>query len=156
VILLDTNVLVYAADRDSPRHEPCRDVVRCALSGDVDGVLVPQVVLEFYATVTGSRVRAPLPPAVAWRQVEALTSGLPVMDVRRDSLDMLGQLVVEVGLGGHRVFDLFLVAQMRSHGVPDICTDNDRHFGGLGVTPLRPEDVLARSGGTSGASADLP
>lgn len=148
MILLDTNVLVYAADRDSTRYEPCREVIARALAGDVDGVLVPQVLLEFYATVTGSRVRAPLAPGVAWRQVEALTSALPVMDVRRDSLHLLGQLITQVGLGGHRVFDLFIAAQMRSHGVTAICTDNARHFASLGVAPLSPEDVLSQSAGS--------
>jgi predicted nucleic acid-binding protein len=147
VILLDTNVLVYAADRDSPRHQPCREVVGHALSGVLNGVLVPQVVLEFYATVTGSRVREPLAPGVAWRQVLALTGVLTVLDVRRDSLDLLGQLIVQMGLGGHRVFDLFLAAQMRSHGVAEICTDNVRHFQSLGVRPVSPEDVLSRTAG---------
>jgi predicted nucleic acid-binding protein len=155
VILLDANVLVYGADCASPRHGPCRDVIQRTLAGHVDGVLVPQVLLEFYVTVTGSRVRAPLAPAVAWRQIDALASALPVMDVRRDSLDLLGKLITQVGLGGHRVFDLFLAAQMRSHGVSEICTDNARDFHNLGVTPLTPEDILARALETSVLDSDL-
>ena len=144
MILLDTNVVVYAADQDSPRHGPCRAVVENAFEGVVEGVLMPQVVLEFYATVTGSKVRSPLAPATAWRQVEALTTGLTVLDVRRDGLDRLGDLIARTGLGGHRVFDLFLAAQMHAHGLSEICTDNARDFRSLGFNPLSPEDVLAR------------
>ena len=143
MILLDANVLVYAADSDSPRYKPCWDVLDRSFAGTIPAVLVPQVLLEFYATVTGSRVRAPLSTGVAWRQIEALMGGLPVLDVRRDSLSVLGSLISEQGLGGHRVFDLFLAAQMRSHGVSEICTDNARDFHLLGVRPRSPEDVLA-------------
>jgi len=142
VILLDTNVLVYAADKDSPRYEPCHDVVLRALARVVDGVLVPQVLLEFYATVTGTRARRPLAPATGWRLVEALMAGLPVLEVRLATLDMLGGMVRQRKLGGHRIFDLFLSAQMRTHGVREICTDNARDFRRLGVTARTPENVL--------------
>jgi len=147
VILLDTNVLVYAADQDSPRYVQCHEVVVRALGREIDAVLVPQVLLEFYATITGTRARRPLAPAAGWRLVEALGAGLPVLEVHRASLDLLGGMVRRQNLAGPRIFDLFLVAQMRTHRVRDICTDNARDLRQLGVTALSPEDVIRRVSG---------
>jgi predicted nucleic acid-binding protein len=145
VIVLDTNVLLYAADTTSPRFQICRRVIDYALEGKFDGALIPQVLLEFYATITGERSEQPLPPDDAWELVEALQAGLPVLGPRAESLEILARLVREQRVSGLRIFDVYLAAQMRSHGVAEICTDNVKHFKFAGIGPLRPEDVLARA-----------
>jgi predicted nucleic acid-binding protein len=145
VIVVDTNVLVYAADTTSPRFEVCRRVVDYALDGKFDGVLLAQVLLEFYATITSERSQQPLPPEDAWELIEALQAGMPVLGPRAESLAVLARLVRDVRVSGQRIFDVYLAAQMRSHGVTEICTDNVKHFKFAGIGPVRPEDVLARA-----------
>jgi predicted nucleic acid-binding protein len=145
VIVLDTNVLVYAADTTSPRFEICRRVVDSALEGKFDGALVPQVLLEFYATITGGRSQQPLPPDDAWDLIEALQAGLPVLGPRAECVAILARLVRGEQVSGQRIFDAYLAAQMRSHGVTEICTDNVKHFAFAGIGPVRPEVVLARA-----------
>jgi len=61
---VDTNVLVYAEDRDGGRkHEVARDLI-VDLWNRRDGVLSVQVLQELYVTLT-RKVRRPLPPARA-------------------------------------------------------------------------------------------
>jgi len=57
---IDTNILVYAHDRDvQSKHEIARDVLR-DLWNSGSGVLSPQVLQEFYVTVT-RKIAVPLP-----------------------------------------------------------------------------------------------
>lgn len=46
MILIDTNVLVYAVNTAAPQHEESRAFVEAARGGDFPAVLVPQVLLK--------------------------------------------------------------------------------------------------------------
>jgi hypothetical protein len=147
MILLDANVLVYAVNADSPQHAASRAILDAALSGDLSGALIPQVLLEFFAVVTNARrVPAPLAPDVAWQQVTALRAGLPLLDVSPaafDELDRLMQSVPPRGAGSV-VFDLFLAAQMRAHRITTLCTYNTADFASIaGITAVTPEALRA-------------
>lgn len=150
MILLDTNVLVYALNSSAPQHPASRAVVEATLEGRLEGVLVPQVLTETYAVVTDPRrVERPLEPGVAWGEIESLRFGCTVLEWRDEALDALGRLLAELGIRGQDVFDTLLVAQMEAHGVRRMCTyDMDGFRGFPGVDPVRPEDV--RLGGRRG------
>ncbi len=121
-------------------------VIQAAFDGRVPGVLVPQVLLEFFAVVTHRRrVAHPLSSDRAWEQVAALRARLPVLESGSGALATLGELVAARRPTGGGIFDLFLVAQLRAHGVDTICTYNGGDFAGLtGVAALTPEEVLAQ------------
>jgi predicted nucleic acid-binding protein len=86
---VDTNVLVYAEDRDAgTRHEIARELI-LELWSTRDGALSVQVLQEFYVTIT-RKLRKPLPAAraldilqeyLSWTVVEN-TGGLLVDAVR--------------------------------------------------------------------------
>lgn len=145
MILLDANVLVYAVNSYAPQHTESRTVVEAAVAGDVPAVLVPQVLLEFFAVVTHPRrVQRPLDPQRAWEQVAALRTALPVLELRPSTLLLLDELVARHRPVGADIYDLFLAAQMRSHGVPTVCTYNPGDFAGLvGVHAATPATILA-------------
>lgn len=146
MLLMDANVLVYAINTVAPQHGSSRTLVQAALDGRVPGVLVPQVLLECFATVSSPRrIPSPVDAPEAWRWVEILRTGLPVLEVRPEALMLLGQLLTSRPVRGSAIFDLFLAAQMRSHGVGTICTYNVTDFARLpGIEALTPEEVLAR------------
>ena len=61
---VDTNILVYAEDRDAKtKHQFARDLV-VKLWGERSGVLSVQVLQEFYVNVT-RKIRRPLPKPTA-------------------------------------------------------------------------------------------
>jgi toxin-antitoxin system PIN domain toxin len=143
VILLDTNVLVYAVDSTSPKHAPCRSVVERAMSGELDAVLVPQVLLEFYAVATSPRrVRSPLSARDGALQITDWRATIAVRHPTAACLDAWTTLAGRLRRVGQDVHDLFLIAQMQAHGIGDICTVNAGDFAGVrGITVRPPETV---------------
>lgn len=102
---VDTNILVYAEDRDAGRkHEIARDLV-VDLWNSRDGVLSIQVLQELYVTLT-RKVRRPLSAAraaelvreyLAWEVVEnddALLIGAIALQ-QKGSLSFWDALIVE-------------------------------------------------------------
>lgn len=71
MILVDTNLLVYAVDADSPFHDRARGWLEERLNGPT-GVGLPWQVLNAFARLTSNpRVSPnPMPTAQAWAQVE--------------------------------------------------------------------------------------
>ncbi len=144
MMLLDTNVLVYAVNADAPQHSASRAILEAALGQRLPAMLVPQVLVEFYAVVTSARrVEHPLDPEAAWKEVAALRAALPVLDVTSGALDALGQLVSERRAAGRHIFDLFLAAQMRAHRVATVCSYDRAAFEGIaGIMVVTPEQLL--------------
>lgn len=143
MILLDTNVLVYAVDTTAAIHAPCHGVVDRAMSGKLDAVIVPQVLMEFFAVVTSSRrVRSPLSPEDGALQVADWRRTIAVRYPTAACLDDWTLLVGQLQRVGQDVHDLFLIAQMRAHGIGDICTANIGDFADVpGITAHQPETV---------------
>ena len=143
MILLDTNVLVYSVDGTSPRYATCRGVVERAMAGSLDAVLVPQVLLEFYAVVTSPRrVSSPLTAADGMAQVDDWRHTIAIRYPTARCLDELAALARRTKRAGQEVHDLFIAAQMRAHGIADICTVNAADFAGMtGIRPRAPELV---------------
>jgi predicted nucleic acid-binding protein len=143
VILLDTNVLVYSVDTTAAIHAPCHAVVARAMSGKLDAVIVPQVLMEFYAVVTSPRrVRSPLSPDDGAVQIADWRRTIAVRYPTAQCLDEWTTLVRTLQRAGQDVHDLFLIAQMRAHGISDICTANAGDFAGVtGITARQPHTV---------------
>lgn len=142
--LVDTNVLVYAANRDCPEHATARQAVERWLAGNTPWAITWGVVYEFLRIVTHPRVfREPL------RAQEALSFLDPILasDVvsvlvptpRHEAL--LRETVDTFGAPSGNIFhDLHTAVLMREHGVAEIMTaDVDfRKFPFLTVTdPVR-------------------
>ncbi len=71
--LLDTNVLVHAAYRDSPHHRTAAQLVALGLREGSRFCIAPQNIVEFLAVVTRARfVEPPLSPAEATRMAALL------------------------------------------------------------------------------------
>ena len=52
ISLLDTNILVYAADETSPSHQAAIALREKGLKGEIPLCICPQVLNEFFAIVT--------------------------------------------------------------------------------------------------------
>ncbi|MBM4307604.1 MAG: PIN domain-containing protein [Deltaproteobacteria bacterium] len=72
--LLDTNVLVYAADETSPFHATAKAIRERGLKGEISICVCPQVLIEFFAVVTDSkRVSNPRTQEEAQLEIEKYT-----------------------------------------------------------------------------------
>jgi uncharacterized protein len=132
MFLVDTNVLVYAADRDSAFHAPCRQLLETARQSPAAWYLSWNVCYEFLRVTTHARVlRSPWTAAQAWSFLEALLAspslGLLVPGERH--AEVAGAVIRGMPhLAGNLVHDAQTAILMREHGVRRIYTrDTDFH-----------------------------
>jgi len=139
VFVVDTNVLIYAADSSAAEHARCRELLLNWRRQPQPWYLTWGVIYEFLRVVTHSRVfRQPWSPAAAWRFVDAVLAAPALellVETERHS-QVLAELVSSVPrLTGNLLHDAHTAALMREHGVRAIFTrDTDFHrFPGLEV-----------------------
>lgn len=145
MFVVDTNVLVYAADADSPLHDLCREVIATARAGAGAWYLTWPICYEFMRVTTHPRVfRRPWSVSQAWSFVAALLAspslGMLVPTERHAAV--LAEVVGEVpALAGNLLHDAHTAVLMREHGIRTLYTrDTDFHR----FTFLEPIDPAAR------------
>jgi toxin-antitoxin system PIN domain toxin len=145
LLVVDTNVLVYAADADSPFHSPCLDwLQRQRLRPDAWFATWP-ILYEFLRVTTHPRVmRRPWSAVQAWDFITALLAspGFSVLVATLRHAEVARQVIAEMPhLAGNVVHDAHTAVLMREHGIGKIYTrDTDFHqFSFLEVVdPLSP------------------
>ena len=132
MFVVDTNVLIYAADADAPEHERCRALVDEWRARNAAWYLTWNVCYEFLRVVTHPRVfRRPMTGREAHaflravRTSPALTMLLPTerhASVLADTLEELPHAA------GNLMHDVQTAVLMREHGIRRIYTrDTDFH-----------------------------
>lgn len=143
MILLDSNVLIYATDVLSDHHRPSKRIVDASIVKRIEGVIVPQVLVEFVAAVTGPAMASPLTVEQASAQAASFRTQLPLLVPPADGVDEWVRVLRETRRAGRRTFDSYLAAGARSLGVTAICTYNLADFSDMpGIVAMRPEDIL--------------
>jgi toxin-antitoxin system PIN domain toxin len=126
VLVVDTNVLVYAADADSQFHVPCRNWLERKRSRPDAWYTTWGILYEFLRVTTHPRVmRRPWTASAAWQFVAALLSspGLGVLIPTSRHVEVAGDLILELPhLAGNLLHDAHTAILMREHGVRQICT----------------------------------
>jgi toxin-antitoxin system PIN domain toxin len=132
MFVVDTNVLVYAADASAPEHDRCRSLLEGWRRRNGAWYLTWGICYEFLRVVTHPRVlRRPWTMA-AGVQFLAAVQDSPALDflipTDRHSR-VLADIVAEVSaLSGNIVHDTHTAVLMREHGIRRICTrDTDFH-----------------------------
>jgi len=128
VILVDTNVLVYAIDRDSPNHQYAREWLERAFSGGEVVGLPWLVLLGFLRIVTHPRILSrPLAAAAAvdyvgeWLQLPSVR----VVESTEAHWGVLSSLIRDLGTAGNLTNDAHLAALAIEHGAKVCSTDRD-------------------------------
>ena len=132
MLAVDTNVLVYAADADSPFHAACLAWLE-RQRGRADAWYTTWAILyEFLRVTTHPRVmRRPWNVSEAWGFVRALLAspGLGVLVATQRHANVAEQVIAELPhLAGNLLHDAHTAILMREHGIRQICTrDTDFH-----------------------------
>lgn len=130
IALIDTNVLIYAADEASPFHKASKDLRDKAIKGEIELCLCPQILMEFYAILTDpKRVENSRKPKEVIEEIEKyLNSGIQIIYPKEDAILRVLHLLRKYKLKKQKVFDAFLVATMLSNGVYQVYTYNQEDF----------------------------
>lgn len=127
-MLVDANLLLYAVDAETPRHERAREWLVSALNG-AERVGLPWPSLTAFVRISTSprATRRPLTGPEAWRYVEewlaADRSWIPLPSDRH--AEVLGSLVRRYDLRANLIPDAQVAALAIEHGLVVFSTDTD-------------------------------
>lgn len=132
MFVVDTNVLIYAADESSAAHGPCRELVIGWQRQRAAWFLTWGICYEFLRVATHPRVfRFPWTAdrAETFLRVLRQSPGLEMLVPTDRHADVLRDVVAVVpALSGNLMHDVETATLMREHGVRRICTrDTDFH-----------------------------
>ena len=135
MILIDANLLVYAANQSAPEYRRARPWLDGHLSGSARVGLPWPSLLAFVRIVSNPAIlRRPVTPAAAWRQVTEWlacdTAWIPLPGERH--VEALGALLEDPIVTSRLVPDAHLAALAIEHGLTLCSTDGDfARFPGL-------------------------
>lgn len=141
MILPDLNVLLYAVDADSARHERAASWLEETVNGGAEEIGLPwAAILGFLRLSTSSRV-FPRPlsveQALGWIRELAAQPSVRILDPEKAHLGILGHLLLAYGTGGNLTTDAHLAALCLEHDAAVATGDRDfRRFPGLRVELL--------------------
>lgn len=132
MFVVDTNILVYAANQDSASHATCRELIERARGEASAWYVTWPIVYEFLRVTTHPRVlRSPWVCSLAWGFIQALLAspGLGLLSPTDRHAQVAEQVLAEVPhLAGNLMHDVHTAVLMREHGVRRIYTrDTDFH-----------------------------
>jgi toxin-antitoxin system PIN domain toxin len=128
MILVDANLLVYAANHAAADHEKARAWLDDRLNGSVQVGLPWPSLLAFVRLVSNPViVRRPVTPAEAWRQVqEWLACGVVWIPLPGPGhADVLGAFLARESMTSRLVPDAHLAALAIEHGLTLCSSDGD-------------------------------
>jgi hypothetical protein len=132
VFVVDTNLLIYAADEDFAGQAQMRQVFRQWGLSSETWCVTWSIVYEFLSVATQrSAFAQPLSFSQAWHFIEALRA-FPSFEIVME-IDRHAEVVRDLAreyphMSGSRFHDLHIAAVMREHGITDIRTaDTDFH-----------------------------
>lgn len=142
-MLVDANLLLYAVHEEARHHKQASSWLTEQLNGAHRVGLPWQSLGGFLRIATNPRaLPSPLPPAVAWQQVEdwlaAPAAWVPLPGPEHGHI--LGKLVVKYELRANLVPDAMLAALALEHGLAVCSADTD--FARFAPDGLRWEDPL--------------
>ena len=133
--LLDTNVLVYAADETSTFHQAAKLLRDKGLEGEIPLCICPQVLKEFFAIVTDPRrVKNPRSREEASAEVGKYlrSTNIRMLYSGPEAMAAMMGLLERYDVTRQDIFDLQLVATMLSNGVSRLFTFNEEDFSKFG------------------------
>lgn len=127
-MLVDANLLLYAVDRSSDRHESAASWVTDVLNGTTRVGIPWQTIGAFLRIATHPRVtERPLAGPEAWRFVEGWLAADPawIPPATERTAAVYGELVGTVPVTGNLVPDAMLAALAIEHGLTVMTADTD-------------------------------
>jgi toxin-antitoxin system PIN domain toxin len=146
---IDTNILLYAVNRDCPEHEASIQLVEQALKGPRSWIIADQVWFELYRLLRNPAVLGkPLSAGEAAHTIEwyRQRSGWLSCAWEPDMMPSLLSRLKEDSFPARSTFDLVLAVTLQAHGVELLYSRNTRGFAGLHMFDVRDPLVEDKAG----------
>jgi len=125
MILVDTNILIYALNEDSSKHHLAKKFLK-ERKGNL--ALSHQNIFEAVRVLTHPKFGSPISPKQAVRAILDISAACKIISPNQKSQMIALEFVKHLGLTGNQVFDAYLAATALSNEVTTIATDNEKHF----------------------------
>lgn len=126
MFVVDTNILLYAADRDAQEHAKSRELLLKWRVHKTPWYLTWGIVYEFLRVATHPNVfRKPFSTTNAWRFLEAvlISPSVNMLIETEHHRHVIEEVFAEIpGINGNLVFDAHTAILMRENGVRTIYT----------------------------------
>ncbi len=139
-MLIDTNLIIYAINSASPKHDQAK---RFLNQNQSNLIVAHQNIFEAMRVLTHTKFSHPMTFFQAHKAVDAIAEAATIISPTEETLSIAVALMHKYTRAANRIFDAYLVATMLTHGIKKIATDNDRDFTMYEeITVLNPFRVL--------------
>ena len=131
MVLLHTNILVHAADLDSPFFRKAKEIRDKAANGELIACISLQNLSEFYSVITNpSQVEKPLTPSQAKEEVEKYlaSENIKKLEIKQTTISATVALAEKYNVAKQNIYDTQIVATMIENGIVKIITRNNDDF----------------------------
>lgn len=122
-MLIDTNILIYAINADSPKHRLAQKFLRDNLS---NLEIAHQNILEAIRVLTHQKFSRPMKLRDALAAIMAISDSSRIVTPNQSTFYLTVDLIKTHALTGNRIFDAYLAATALSNSIDIIATDNTR------------------------------
>ncbi len=128
-VFLDTNILVYASQTQSPFYPAALQAIQRFYEAGVELWISRQVLREYLATLTRpQQFTDPLPISIVIEDVRYFQSRFRVAEDSAQVTERLLTLMQQVPVGGSQVHDANIVATMQVYAIRQLLTHNTADF----------------------------
>ena len=123
-VFIDTNILVYATDDESPFHAKSLGILKKLMMDGIDFAIGPQIIREYLVVLT--RGLSPGDPArsAALHNVKKLIEAFTLLDENSKTVARLQTIMENFAVGGKQIHDANIVAVMQANDIKRLLTHN--------------------------------
>ncbi len=143
--LLDTNILLRAADTSSSTHSLAVEAITSIIETENECIIIPQTLTEFWVVAT----RPIDVNGLGWtiqqtrNHVDDLLENFRLLEDNYQIFQLWLELVTDYNIKGKRSHDLKILALMKFYDIKFLITFNPTDFIPLPqITILRPQDFI--------------
>lgn len=144
-VLVDSNILVYIANPQSPLYQQVRDAIDLLFQRGETLCIIPQNLVEFWAVATRpiQNNGLGLTPAQAQAELARAKSFFRLLDDDSKIFLEWERLVIQHSVVGKNAHDARIAAAMNVHQVTTLLTVNKADFKRFqNITAMEPKEVI--------------
>ena len=127
-IFIDTNILVYATDDESPFQAKSLGMLKQLMADGIDFAISPQIIREYLVVFTRGVSPDDTARSAALHNTERFIEAFTLLDENRETVARLQTIVDNSAVGGKQIHDANIVAVMQVHDVKRLLTHNMDDF----------------------------
>ncbi len=124
-MIIDSNILIYAINADSPKNKKAQEFLKESLK---DLEIAHQNILETIRVLTHQKFSKPMGINSALSAIQAISESCRIISPTLTTYYLWLELVGKYQLTGNRIFDAYLAATALSNGIDEVATDNVLDF----------------------------